>query len=174
MRSGLETGFRGIAPEELDINPFERIGTDWMLVTAGGPGGWNTMTASWGGLGHLWNRNVCLVFVRPQRLTWEFMESSGLFTISFFDESRRAALEFCGSHSGRIVDKALETGLVPFEPHPGCVSFEQAELVLAARKIYSQDIKGGRFLDESVLELYPASDFHRMYVGEIVSALIRG
>lgn len=173
MRSAGDAGFRRAGPGEIRIDPFERIGSGWMLVTAGTPESWNTMTASWGGLGHLWNRDVCFVFVRPQRHTRAFMDGNGLFTVSFFGEECRPALEFCGSRSGRDCDKAAETGLVPFEPCGGCVAFEQARIVLAARKLYIHDLKAEGFLDEAPLSLYPSSDFHRMYVGGIEEALIR-
>ena len=43
--------FREIKPEELDFNPFQKIGKQWMLITAGNESGYNTMTASWGGAG---------------------------------------------------------------------------------------------------------------------------
>lgn len=66
--------FKRISPEEISENPFRLIGQDWMLVTAanlgeGLEGGvdYNTMTASWGGVGILWGRPVAFVFIRPQR-----------------------------------------------------------------------------------------------------------
>ena len=43
--------FREIDPKELTGNPFERIGSQWMLVTAGDQNRYNTMTASWDRLG---------------------------------------------------------------------------------------------------------------------------
>ncbi|MDR1177353.1 MAG: flavin reductase family protein, partial [Spirochaetaceae bacterium] len=74
-------------------SPFARIGDGWMLISAGdGPsGGWNTMTASWGGLGVLWRKNVAFVFVRPGRRTVEYMNGAGQFSLSFFDEEYRSA-----------------------------------------------------------------------------------
>ncbi len=169
-----EAGFVEVDPGSLAINPFTSVGSDWMLVTAADGRGWNTMTAGWGGLGYLWRRNVCFAFVRPQRHTFGFMERAAGFTLSFFGPGHRAALEFCGSHSGRDVDKAAATGLEPFEPGPGLVSFSQASLVLAARKIYAGDIDPALFADASIEELYPARDYHRMYIGEITRALGRG
>lgn len=50
--------FKEITPEELNFNPFTKIGKEWMLITAGDANGFNTMTASWGGAGVLWNKNV--------------------------------------------------------------------------------------------------------------------
>jgi flavin reductase (DIM6/NTAB) family NADH-FMN oxidoreductase RutF len=156
-------------------NVFELIADRWMLVTAGTPADFNTMTASWGCLGELWSRDVCIAFVRPQRYTWEFMEKSPGFTLSFFGPEQRGALEFCGTHSGRDVDKMAETGLEPLEletPAGPLVAFTQAELIIAARKIYKQDITQDCFVDSSIAaEIYPGRDFHRIYVGEIQKVL---
>ena len=65
-----------ISPNALSKTPFEMIGKDWMLLTAGNSDKYNTMTASWGGLGVLWNKNVVFAFVRPQRFTFDFMNDS--------------------------------------------------------------------------------------------------
>ena len=46
--------FREIEPAQIKDNPFKLIGSDWMLITAGQPGDMNTMTASWGGAGVLY------------------------------------------------------------------------------------------------------------------------
>ena len=40
--------FKEIKAEDLQFNPFTRIGSDWMLITAGDEKKFNTMTASWG------------------------------------------------------------------------------------------------------------------------------
>ena len=54
---------------------FKLIGGDWMLVCAGKKDRFNMMTASWGGIGWLWNRPVAFVFIRPERYTHEFVEA---------------------------------------------------------------------------------------------------
>lgn len=49
-----------VAPEDFDQSVFRLIGKEWMLVTAKNQEGKvNTMTASWGGLGVMWGKNVC-------------------------------------------------------------------------------------------------------------------
>lgn len=45
-----------IEPEKLHGDVFTMIGKEWMLVTAEKDGRVNTMTASWGGMGILWNK----------------------------------------------------------------------------------------------------------------------
>ena len=59
--------FKEISPEVLRKNPFQLIGKDWMLITAGDENKVNTMTASWGGLGVIFGKNVAYILVRPQR-----------------------------------------------------------------------------------------------------------
>ena len=72
-----------------DLNPFKMVGKEWFLLTAGNEQGFNTMTASWGGFGVMWNKNVVTAVVRPQRKTMEFVQDSGYFTMSFFEEEHR-------------------------------------------------------------------------------------
>ncbi len=160
-----------IQPEELDGNVFRKIGKEWMLVTAGPLSSWNTMTAAWGGFGFLWQKNVVFAFVRPGRYTYEFMEKCSTFTLSFFPESFREVLDFCGTHSGRDTDKARETGLVPFDAGHQAVGFDQAESILVCRKVYHQDIIPDHFLDNSIHTHYPKKDYHRMYIGELITCM---
>ena len=102
-----------IEPNMIDRNVFQLIGSDWMLITAGTPESYNTMTASWGGMGVLWGKNVCFCFIRPTRHTYQFIEKADVFSLSFFEERYRGALEICGTKSGRDIDKAAATGLIP-------------------------------------------------------------
>ena len=94
-------GFKEMKAEELQFNPFTKIGKEWMLVTAGDEEKHNTMTASWGAMGIMWGKNVATVYIRPQRYTKEFIDKEERFTVSFFSEEYRQALEVCGSKSGR-------------------------------------------------------------------------
>ena len=164
--------FKEVKPESLTDNPFALIGKDWMLITAGIPGAFNTMTASWGGLGVLWERKVAFCFVRPTRYTYEFIERSKNFTLSFFEERRRKALSFCGSHSGRDTDKIKGSGLTPANDG-GFIYFSEARLVLLCRKLYFQDLSPDCFLDPKIDTMYPQRDYHRMYVGEIEKCLMK-
>ena len=163
--------FERFYPEQFQGNPFNLIGTDWMLITAGTPDKFNTMTASWGGLGVLWNRNVCFCFVRPQRYTFEFMEKNTRFSLSFFEHKYRDALMVCGSRSGREIDKVTATGLTPVTFSDGSVYFQEAKLVMICEKLYAQDLHGKYAVSPLVDEVYPEKDYHRMYIGEVSSCL---
>ena len=50
--------FTEIKAEELKDNPFDLIGKQWMLITAGNEEKCNTMTASWGGVGIMWGNQL--------------------------------------------------------------------------------------------------------------------
>jgi len=165
--------FRPIQPEEIPDNPFRLIGADWMLLTAGMPGDCNPMTASWGGVGVLWNQPVAFCFVRPVRHTFGFMERHAAYTLSFFDERYRPALELCGTRSGRELDKAAAAGLTPVAGAGGGVAFAEARLVIECRMLYSQDLDPARFLDPGLADHYPDRDYHRLYIGRITHVWIR-
>ena len=144
-----------------------------MLITAGNKKKCNTMTASWGGVGVLWNKNVSFIFLRPQRYTLEFLEKGDFYSLCFFDESQREILNYCGSHSGRDVDKIKEAGLTTVYDG-GVPYFEEARSVIICRKLYGQNMEPSCFIDSSVEQKnYPNKDYHKMFVGEIVKVLER-
>ena len=166
--------FREVKPDQITDNVIKLIGKDWMLITAGTLAKFNMMTASWGGMGNLWNGPVAFAFVRPQRYTFPLMEENAHFTLTFYDDGYRDVLNFCGTQSGRDVDKVAATGLTPVQGITGAVYFAEARLVLECRKVYAQDLKGENFVVPGMVDkFYAARDFHRLYVGEIVRCLVR-
>ncbi len=157
-------------PGSLSDNVFKLIGTDWMLITAGTEPSFNTMTGAWGGLGILWDKKICFCVIRPTRHTYGFMERSQFFTLSFFEDRYRDILTYCGTNSGRDVDKVAQTGLTPVIDG-NSIYFSEARLVLGCKKIYTQDIIPDNFIDPGIEKFYPKKDYHRMYVGEILRCL---
>ena len=141
MKSGLHgkgektMSFKEVKPEEMSFNPFKRIGSDWMLITAGDEKKFNTMTASWGGAGVIWGKNVVTCYIRPQRYTKEFVDANETFTLSFFGPGHRDALTLCGKVSGRDCDKVKEAGLTPFFTD-GTAAFREADLILVLILLY--------------------------------------
>ena len=77
--------FKEITPEQITDNVFKLIGKEWMLIAAGNSDGFNTMTASWGGFGVLWKKNICFCVIRPQRHTFKFIEENQTFSLNFFE-----------------------------------------------------------------------------------------
>lgn len=165
--------FKEIDIKTLDGNFFNKIGKEWMLITAGNENSFNTMTASWGGIGVLWGGNVSFAFIRKSRYTLEFVDKNEYYTLSFFDGDMMKALSFCGTHSGRDVDKIKETGLIPVF-NENAPYFEQAKLVLVCKKKYKQTMTPESFVDKTVIDRwYSDNDWHEIFVGEIVKAIVK-
>ena len=167
-----------------EMNPFTEINikdftpdsfgikNKWMLITAAkADGSVNTMTASWGGFGVMWNKEVVFVVIRPQRYTREFIENAESFSLTFFDKSYLKDLAYLGKVSGRDENKIAESGLnitldknIPY--------FQEAETVIIAKKLFIQRIEEEAFLEKDIIDKwYPEKDYHYLYIAEITKVL---
>ncbi|UTY38030.1 flavin reductase family protein [Allocoprobacillus halotolerans] len=158
--------FKKIDIQNLDMNTFQAIGKDWMLITAGDQNKINTMTASWGGMGVLWGENVVQAYIRPQRYTKQFVDEQSCFSLSFFDGYKKE-LSVLGTVSGRDQDKIQN---VDFHPTfiDGVPTFEEAKFVFIVEKIYEDIIKPENFIDTSLdQKWYPEKDYHHVYIAKI-------
>ncbi len=115
---------------------------------------------------------MCTVFVRPERYTYQFMESHDYFTVSVLPEDAKRVTALCGSKSGRDVDKVTESGLTVRYGAGDAPFFDEAEWVLVCRKLYVQDMDPACVLGkEEILPFYgKAGGWHRIYVGQVVEA----
>lgn len=158
--------------KECDMNPFNMIGRDWMLVTAEKEGKVNTLTASWGGLGVIWGKNVAYVFIRDSRYTKEFIDGSDSFSLSFFDTSKyKKDLAYLGTVSGRDQNKIENVGFT-VNHEDGVPYFDEAEVVITCRKMSCHKISPEGFIDKTVDDKwYGDKDYHNMYIGEITHIL---
>ena len=153
--------------EEFKFNPFTKIGKEWMLVTATNNGKVNSMTASWGGVGVLWNKNIAFIVLRPQRYTKEFVDAGDYFTVTLFDGYKKE-LGVLGSKSGRDGNKIAEVSF-DVEEVDDQPTFKQGKMVFVCKKVYSDMIDPKQFIDQSLDEKwYPQKDYHQRYIGEIV------
>lgn len=165
--------FKEIEVKELSFNPFTKIGKEWMLITAGDEKKHNTMTASWGGVGVMWGKNVVTAYIRPQRYTREFVDSNERFTLSFYKEDYRKALSICGTKSGRDCDKETEAGLTPYYID-GTTAFEEADMIFVCKKQYCQEMLPECFIvKENDEKWYPDQDYHFLYIAEIQKVLVK-
>ncbi|MBR5543001.1 MAG: flavin reductase [Oscillospiraceae bacterium] len=166
-------GFKQITPEELSDNFFRLIAKDWTLITAGKPENYNMMTASWAGIGCLWNKNVCFLFIRPSRYTYEFTEKLDTLSLNFFTEDYRDTLTLCGKKSGRDFDKMGECNLSPITLSDGGVAFDEARIILNCKKLSAANLDSFDFIDKSVLAAYADGDYHKMYICEITEVFVK-
>lgn len=169
------SSFKKIDPKTLQANPFSMFDNDWALATAGSKAAFNTMTISWGGLGWLWNKPVCFTFIRKSRYTYQFIEDSDCFTLSFFGGNIcRDQLKLLGSKSGRDMDKMRDSGLTPLQVdgHP---AFAEATCIMVCKKLYSAEIDVSKLPPRLINAMYPGQkpDTHMAYTAEITACYVK-
>ena len=167
---------KAIDPRTISDNMIDIIGNEWMLITSGRPDRFNTMTASWGGVGYLWNKPVASVFIRPERYTYGFVEESHRFTLSFLGADHRAVHKITGSKSGRDTDKIATAGLHPVITENGGILYEETRLGLECQVLYADLFETSHFLDPALAERWYGAEhggFHKMYIAEITHAWVR-
>lgn len=162
--------------KSIDIKDFTPdsfgLKNKWMLITAAKPDGTvNTMTASWGGFGIMWNKEVVFVVIRPQRYTKEFVDNSNFLSLTFFDKSYHKDLAYLGKVSGRDEDKIAKTGLTVMND-ADAPYFKEAETAIITKKLFVQRIEEDAFLDKDIIDKwYPERDYHYLYIAEITKIL---
>lgn len=126
--------FEPLNVKDFKINPFS-LKTKWMLVSSEYENKVNTMTASWGGFGVMWNKNVVYVVIRPQRYTKEFVDKSDELTLSFFDDTFKPDLSYLGKVSGKDEDKISKSNL-DITHVEGFPTFAQSSFMIAANVLF--------------------------------------
>lgn len=129
----------------------------------------NLMTIGWGTIGSIWGKPMFIVLVRPSRYTREFIEDSGEFTVNVPAADMKKFVAFCGSKSGRDVDKLAEFSIATT---PGrtvsSITIDACPVVYECKVVHKNDVIPAQLAGEIVSSAYPAGDFHRVYFGEIL------
>ena len=158
----------------LDFNAFTKIGNEWTLITAGDKEKANAMTASWGGVGVMWGKNVAFIFVRDTRYTKEFIDNGDTFSLTFFDKTYHSALKYMGAVSGRDEDK-IGNARMHLDYYNGEIPYiDEGNLVIVCKKMSATRITEDSFLDPEIKEKwYADGNMHTMYIGEVLEVLAR-
>lgn len=162
--------FNEINIKDIPESAIELFGKRWALIGAGNEENHNIMTASWGTLGRLWNKDVAVVFVRPQRHTFGIIEQEDFFTINFLDEEYRNALKLCGEKSGKDIDKFKASDLTPYYLE-STTAVEESRYSIVCKKISKSKMNPCDFLDDAIEGFYPNEDYHYIFIGEIIKVL---
>jgi flavin reductase (DIM6/NTAB) family NADH-FMN oxidoreductase RutF len=130
----------------------------------------NTMTIGWASIGPIWRLPVMVVAVRPSRHTYALMERAADFTVSLPSGDMRRQVAFCGTRSGREVDKfaALDLGVAPATRTLSPV-IAAAALHFECRTLLRLPMDPAR-LDAGVAAAhYSQGDWHTFYYGQILA-----
>ncbi len=166
-------GYKQISPDKIPGNIIKMLSEDWMLITAGTNEQFNMMTASWGGLGVLFGKPVTFCFINPARYTYQLMEKNNSYTLTFYTETYRDALKYCGSKSGKDTDKIKGSGLTPVTTPTGSKAFSEAWLIIECRKLVSQSLTPEVLSDESIKKEWTGKQMHKMFIGEIINVWVK-
>lgn len=168
------TGFRQISADRIPGNIVKLL-NDWTLITSGSGDDVNVMTASWGGLGVFWEKPVAFCFLGAQRYSITTMDKGDTYTISFYTEAYKDALQYCGSTSGRNEDKIKGSGLTPIKTPSGATAFAEAWMIFECKKMIAQPLSQDAIADKEteVAKKWQGKALHKMYIGEILNVWIK-
>jgi len=127
----------------------------------------NTMTIGWATLGFAWKKPMMMVMVRNSRHTFSLIEKAADFTVSVPAADMKKEIAFCGTRSGRDVDKFKECKLKT-APSRQVVSpiIQVPGIHFECRIVYRNAIDPSR-LTREFDSIYPEKDYHTLYFGEI-------
>jgi flavin reductase (DIM6/NTAB) family NADH-FMN oxidoreductase RutF len=133
----------------------------------------NAMTIGWGFLGTMWGRPVWTVAVRHSRHTFKKMEENENWIVCALPANMKETLDFCGTKSGRDVDKfkemklTVKKGLTIDAPY-----LDECSIHYECKTIFKTDMKPGQ-LDATIeKEMYKTKDWHMIYMGEVKGVYI--
>jgi flavin reductase (DIM6/NTAB) family NADH-FMN oxidoreductase RutF len=130
----------------------------------------NTMTIGWTTFGFIWQKPVMMVAVRSTRHTFGIIEEALDYTVTIPANDMSEAIAFCGSKSGRDVDKFKMCNLETANGQHVASPIIKAPGIHYECKVVYKSAMNEAFLDKNLdKSLYPQKDYHTLYFGEIVA-----
>ena len=145
------------------------------ILTAGNRVTHNSCIIGYGTLGVVWNKPVFVVYVKPDRYTYQFMQWTSHFTVSFIKKSLFKKFEVYGEQSGKYVNKEEHSGTHIMYFDNGGITFREAEEVYVCRMLAKSQIDE-KDLAPDIIQIYETSanlfkeskEPHNIYIGEII------
>ena len=165
-----------VSPEEFDENIFNLVGKDWTVITTGEEP--NSMVASWGGVGIMFNKPVTWCFLRANRYTLEKIKETGFYTMSYFPEQYKGDIMPFGTKSGRNTDKMAQTKLTPVLTPAGAPAYKEAKIIIECKLIAAPTVSKDEFYTQEGKDFLQggydeAKDWHKLVYGEITKIYIK-
>ena len=170
-QSALPAGWQEIQPNDVTINSVSLF-NDWIVLAVNNDDKPNAMLLTMGTMGVFRGKPIVSIFVNESRFTYGLLEKNPYFTLAVFPEQYKENVRYLGQHSGRDgSDKIKDAGFTVSKTELGNPFFEQANLVIECRMIYTgkwdlekldDSIKQGFYRDG---QLQP---MHQQFMAEIV------
>ena len=146
------------------------------VLSAGNKESHNSCIIGWGLLGVAWSRPLFIVYVKPDRYTYQFMETTEFFTVSFIKKSLNKKFQIYGTKSGRDVNKEEESGAQIEFLDNGGITFKEAEEVYVC-KVLARTYFDEKNLSPEIIDFYDKAsklikqnkEPHGVYIGEIIA-----
>ena len=163
--------FKEIDVEKLNINLVDMIKNKWPIITVNGKDKVNAMTATWMQIGHLWNKHVMTIYVRPQRFTHTCIQEQDLFSVAIFDEEHKPNLKYLGTISGFNEDKLKHCNYTT-SSYLDTPYINEANTVFICKKLYVDEVDPNKFVGDDDKN-YPHKDYHQVITAQILKVLIK-
>ena len=130
----------------------------------------NTMTIGWATFGFIWQKPIMMVAVRLSRHTFGIIEKALDFTVTIPLGDMSKATAFCGSKSGRDVDKFKMCNLETADARNVASPIIKVPGIHYECKIVYKSAMNPAHLDKNYDKaLYQQKDYHTHYFGEILA-----
>ena len=152
-----------------------------ILVTAKVGEKVNPITIGWGTIGMQWGKPLFQAYIRESRFTKAMLDEAGEFTVNIpleRTDRAREILAFCGTKSGRDLNKPAELGLTLVDGEKTAApAIKELPITLECKVIYSVRQNASKMPEDVTKKYYPdwksdPNDVHSVYYGEIVAAYI--
>ncbi|MDR3184981.1 MAG: flavin reductase [Prevotellaceae bacterium] len=170
--------FTQVDPAAATGNVFKLVGQDFSVITAGTELNYNSMTASWGGWGILFNEPATWCILRANRYTLEYIRRENLYTMCYFDTAYKDQVMLFGSASGRDSDKMKQHTLTPVETPEGSIAYKEAKLIVECELLEITTVQPGDFYTADartfITDAYAeAHDYHKLVFGKITGMWVK-
>ncbi|MCD8260860.1 MAG: flavin reductase [Bacteroides sp.] len=164
--------FKSVKPSEIHENVFKLFAEDYSVITSGIPEDYNSMVASYGGWGILFEEPVVWGFLRASRYTLEYIRNHRTYTLTFFDAPYKEKIMYFGTASGRGTDKMKTHGLTAVQTPGGSIAYKEASLIIECELAEITTVnpddyylqKGRDFVEEGYAD---AGEYHKLVFGTI-------
>lgn len=177
---GFEELYKSVEPKALDVNIFTLLNEDWNVVTAGTESDYNSMIASWGGYGYLFEKPTAWLFLNASRYTLEKIKEKGTYTLSYLDSRYKEQKMLLGAKSGRDTDKMKESTLTPVQTPSGNITYKEAYMVVELQLEGLSELKPSDFKTEANQKFIidgkekgNGKEYHRLVSGTITHIWVR-
>ena len=144
------------------------------ILTAGDKNHYNSMTIAWGSVGVGFARPIFTVYVKPERYTYQIIDTSEIFTVSYIDKKLFKKFQVYGSKSGKDINKEEVSGTHIKFLDDGGITFEEAVEVYVCKIIAKAHLKEEEVHPDIIdlynknLNVYFSTRPHAIYIGEII------